>query len=78
MDITITGLTKRQVMLLDKMWSIKGIAEYEEWKADLTEDTMNTVDTLEQLVVLAELDEVSDVTDAAAVLRGYRIGGQVL
>ena len=75
--MTITGLTKRQVFLLDKMWSIKGIEEYEEWKAGLSEQTMNTVDTLEQLVYWAELDEISCVSDAARILKGYRLGGQV-
>jgi hypothetical protein len=75
--MTITGLTKRQVFLLDKMWSIKGIEEYEEWKSGLNEQTMNTVDSLEQLVHWAELDDITDVSDAAAVLMGYRIGGQV-
>jgi hypothetical protein len=75
--MTITGLTKRQVFLLDKMWSIKGVQEYEEWKQGLNEQTMNTVDTLEQLVMWAELDDITDVSDAQRVLRGYRLGGQV-
>jgi hypothetical protein len=75
--MTITGLTKRQVFLLDKMWSIKGIEEYEEWKSGLNEQTMNTVDSLEQLVHWAELDDISYVSDAQRVLMGYRIGGQV-
>jgi len=75
--MTITGLTKRQVFLLDKMWSIKGIEEYDEWKSGLNEQTMNTVDTLEQLVHWAELDDISYVSDAARILKGYRIGGQV-
>ena len=58
--ITINGLTKRQVFLLDKMWSIDSATDYEEWKSDLDEQTMNTVDTLEQMVMLAELDEIQD------------------
>lgn len=68
--MTITGLTKRQVFLLDKMWSIKGIEEYEEWKSGLNEQTMNTVDSLEQLVMWAELDDITDVSDAQRVLGG--------
>ena len=58
--ITINGLTKRQVFLLDKMWSIDSASDYEEWKSGLNEQTMNTVDTLEQMVMLAELDEIQD------------------
>lgn len=60
MDITINGLTKRQVQLLDKMWSIQGVQEYEDWKAGLPLGTMNLVCTLEELVVLAELDHIED------------------
>jgi hypothetical protein len=58
--ITINGLTKAQVALLDTMWSIDSAEDYEQWKDGLSEDTMNTVDTLEQLVLLAELDEIED------------------
>ena len=60
MSVTITGLTKRQVFLLDKMWSIDSAEDYEEWKSGLNEQTMNTVDTLEQLVMWAELDHIED------------------
>jgi len=60
MSITITGLTKRQVFLLDKMWSIDSASDYEEWKSDLDEQTMNTVDTLEHMVMWAELDDIQD------------------
>lgn len=58
--ITINGLSKRQVFLLDKMWSIDSASDYEEWKSGLNEQTMNTVDTLEQMVMLAELDDIQD------------------
>ena len=60
MSVTITGLTKRQVFLLDKMWSIDSASAYEEWKSDLDEQTMNTVDTLEHMVMWAELDDIQD------------------
>lgn len=58
--ITIDGLTKRQVALLDKMWSIDSSEDYESWKNGLPLGTMNLVDTLEQMVLLAELDEIGD------------------
>ena len=66
MSVTITGLTKRQVWLLDKMWSIDSASDYEQWKSDLDEQTSNTVDTLEQLVLLAELDDIGDEECGAA------------
>jgi hypothetical protein len=69
--ITITGLTKRQVFLLDKMWSIDSAADYEEWKSGLPLGTMNIVATLEQMVLLAELDEIGDTEcDKAMAMLG--------
>ncbi len=58
--ITISGLTKRQVELLDTMWELKDMEDYEEWKNSLDEETMNEVDTLEQMVLLAQSDEIAD------------------
>ncbi len=58
--ITITGLTKRQVELLDTMWELKDMEDYEQWRDSLDEETMNMVDTLEQMVLLAQSDEIAD------------------
>lgn len=70
--ISIDGLTKHQVQLLDKMWSLDGIDEYDSWYSTLDENTMNMVDTLEQMIILAELDDVEDVSYAEGLLRRYR------
>lgn len=69
--ISIDGLTKHQVQLLDKMWSLDGIEEYDNWYTTLDEATMNMVDTLEQMVILAELDDVEDVSYAESLLKRY-------
>lgn len=69
--ISIDGLTKHQVQLLDKMWSLDGIEEYDNWYTTLDESTMNMVDTLEQMVILAELDDVEDVSYAEGLLKRY-------
>lgn len=58
--ITISGLTKKQVKLLDTMWELQDIEDYENWKNSLDENTMNEVDTLEQMVLLAQSDEIAD------------------
>ena len=58
--ITITGLTKKQVELLDTMWDLVDIEDYENWRNSLDENTMNEVDTLEQMVLLAQSDEIED------------------
>ena len=74
--ITIDGLTKRQVELLDTMWELDSPEEYETWKSGLSENTMNMVDSLEQMVILATLDQevenLSNFDEAAAVLSKYR------
>jgi hypothetical protein len=66
--ITITGLTKRQVKLLDKMWAIDSYQEYMDWKESMTQKQVQEVDTLEEMVMLAELDEVDDLTEANNIL----------
>lgn len=58
--ITISGLTKQQCDLLDTMWEIESVEDYEQWKSSLDLNTMNMVDTLEQMVMWAELDEITD------------------
>ena len=68
MSITITGLTKRQVKLLDKMWAIDSYQEYMDWKESMTQKQVQEVDTLEEMVMLAELDEVDDLTEANNIL----------
>jgi hypothetical protein len=55
--ITINGLSKGQVKLLDIMWSINDLEVYEEWKCALNLELQDMVDVLEQMVILATLDE---------------------
>jgi hypothetical protein len=70
--ISIDGLTRHQVQLLDTMWALDSIEDYDQWYTGLDEDTMNMVDTLEQMVILAELDNVDDVSYAQSLLERYR------
>jgi hypothetical protein len=55
--ITINGLSKGQVKLLDIMWSINDPEVYEEWKSSLNLELQDMIDVLEQMVILATLDE---------------------
>lgn len=68
---TITGLSKRQVQLLDTMWSIDGYDEYMEWKST---QNLQEIETLEELLLLADIDDMvqDDVADAAEILDKYR------
>lgn len=70
--ITIDGLTKSQVRMLDKMWSIDGYEEYMEWKSELCYAQKQQCELLETMVMLAEIDEVEDVSDAVSVLDRIR------
>ena len=58
--ITITGLSKEACDLLDIMWSIETVEEYELWKNSLDLETMDAVCVLEEMVLLAELDEIEE------------------
>ena len=58
--ITITGLSKEACDLLDIMWSIETVEEYELWKNSLDLETMDAVCVLEEMVLWAELDEIQD------------------
>jgi predicted metal-binding transcription factor (methanogenesis marker protein 9) len=69
--ITIDGLTKEQVSLLDTMWDIDGYQEYMEWKEQLSTATRQEVEVLEQMITLAETDDVEDVELAKKVLANF-------
>ena len=58
--ITITGLSKEACDLLDIMWSIETVEEYELWKNSLDLETMDAVCVLEEMVIWAELDEIEE------------------
>lgn len=69
--LTITGLTKKQVALLDEMWAIGGADEYVEWKAE--QPNQEEIALLEQMVVLADIDFLAEesLTEANMVLSRF-------
>lgn len=68
MSVTISGLTKRQVKLLDKMWAIDSYQEYVDWKESMTQPQVQEIETLEELILLAEIDQVDDLSEANFVI----------
>lgn len=72
-SVTITGVNKKQIKLLDKMWSLDSYDEYNEWKATLTAGVLTDVLLLEELLLLADIDNFADedVSDAAEVLAKF-------
>jgi hypothetical protein len=72
--ITIDGLTKGQVKLLDIMWSIQSAEVYDEWKSALSEELQDMVDVLEQLVLYETLEEgLQDYSQAQEVLKKFAL-----
>ena len=60
-DITLTGLTAKQVILLNEMWSKDTQEEIDEWKESLSLASLKQVLLLTELVNLEILDQ--QVTD---------------
>jgi hypothetical protein len=69
--LTITGLTTKQVSLLDEMWAIDGADEYLEWKA--AQPNREEIELLEQMVVLADIDFLAEesLTEANLLLSRF-------
>jgi hypothetical protein len=72
--ITIEGLTKQQVKLLDIMWSITDIEVYDEWKSALNEELQDMVDVLEKLATYEMLEpRLQDFDQANQVLKKFAL-----
>ena len=69
--ITIDGLTKEQVAMMDTMWSKDTTEEYDTWHDSLSEAEMNLVDTLEQLLFMEMQESRLDVSQALELLEKF-------
>ena len=69
-SVTITGVNKKQIKLLDKMWSIDSYDEYLSWRGGISTSDQREVALLEQLLLLNDIDYIAehDVSDAANAL----------
>jgi hypothetical protein len=54
--IKIHNLTPHQKKMLDKMWNLKSIKEYDDWGKTLGKEDQMLKKSLEQLLVVALLD----------------------
>lgn len=60
--ITIEGLNKKQVAMLDKLWSIDTMEGIKEYRNTLCSEEQHMVDTLMEIIVLEMIDEeIADV-----------------
>ena len=74
--IRLTGLTDREVELLNIMWGFEHLEEVEEWMADeLSIDERRTAQRLMQMVVAEAYDQevVADLQQAQEFLAQFRL-----
>jgi hypothetical protein len=73
----IQGLTEEQVEMLDFMWSLDSMEEFEEWKSGLDRREQLLADTLQRMVLMAALDDVLETEkaypDAKKLLKQFQL-----
>lgn len=79
-EIRIDNLTKTQVKMLDKMWSMPSTEDFEEWYNSLSEEEMEMADQLRSLLIMAVLDtmvetdhEPEDLSQARNYLKKFML-----
>lgn len=75
-SVTITGVNKKQIKLLDIMWSIDGYDEYLSWKRGISTSDQREVELLEQLLLLNDIDSIAEenLSDAQQLLMTFSMG----
>lgn len=72
--IQIENLTEYQVEMLDHMWSLDSLEEYEEWYDLLDEEDQNLADSLQQMILLEQMDNLmGDCNDAKQLLKKFAL-----
>ena len=74
--ISITDLDQHQVNLLESMWSLKDISQYENWFEELSQSDQLQVQTLQQILMhefMEGLLEITGLEESRSVLERFRI-----
>ena len=72
--IQIHNLTPYQVEMLDHMWSLDSLQEYEDWYNLLDEEDQRLAENLQQMVILESMEEMlKDTTDAKEALKKFAL-----
>ena len=74
--ISITDLNTHQVGLLESMWGLKDISEYESWFDELSGSDQLQVRTLQQILMhefMEGLLEITGLEESREVLKGFRL-----
>ena len=67
--ITIDGLTKEQVRMLDEMWELDSMEEMAEWMENVPESKRPIAELLQEMLILASIDDdLEELSDATKVL----------
>ena len=73
----IDGLNEEQVEMLDFMWSLDSMEEFEEWKSGLDRRERLMADTLQRMVLMAALDDALETEkaypDAKKLLKQFQL-----
>jgi hypothetical protein len=74
-SLTISGLTKHQVSLLDTMWQMQEFEQVEAWQQTLSVQDQQQVDLLIRMVLLAATDDVlvEETAQANEYLQKFRL-----
>ena len=75
-EIKIEHLSKYQVNLLNEMWDIGCIDEFQEWYREQDEDTQKDIDALVRLVIIECIEEeevLGNYKEAQEVLGRFRL-----
>jgi len=63
--ISITDLDRHQVNLLESMWGLKDISQYENWFEELSESDQLQVKTLQQILMHEFMEGLLEITGLA-------------
>lgn len=70
--ITIKGISKRHVQLLDEMWACESFDEFEAWKSSYSEQDQLVIDSLMRMVLAECIDnDLGDMSEAKEVLSRF-------
>jgi hypothetical protein len=74
-EITINGLTDKQVAMLDIMWGLGSQEEFNDWVSTLSTDDRELAEQLYWLLLIeiAESDTDEDYTEANEVLKAFML-----
>ena len=71
-DMRIEGLTEYQVDMLDHMWSLDTLEDYQEWYDLLDVEDQRMADSLQKLIILEAMEDVlGDMHEAKEVLAKF-------